>query len=123
MNPIDRRELIRLALLAGALAPGARAFGQDPPGKRRLGELGYAEVVDPAELPRRAFGRDGRKLPVLGLGCFPLGNLPDEDAAVAIVARALDSGARYFDTAPSYSEGVSERRLGEGLKGFAREQL
>ena len=123
MQVIDRRELLQLALLAGAGFGGARAFGQDPPGKRRLGELGYAELVDPAELPQRALGRDGRKLPALGLGCFPLGNLADEDAAVAIVARALESGARYFDTAPSYNDGVSERRVGKGLKGFEREKL
>jgi aryl-alcohol dehydrogenase-like predicted oxidoreductase len=120
---LDRREMLRLALLCGAGAAAASARAQDPDSKRRLGDVGYFEVIDPPAIPLRAFGRTGRKLPMLGLGCFPLGNLGAEEAAVAIVRHALESGARYFDTAPSYNDGTSERRLGKGLKGFAREEL
>ncbi|MBK7874758.1 MAG: aldo/keto reductase [Planctomycetes bacterium] len=75
------------------------------------------------DLPQRVLGKTGRTLPILGLGCFPLGGLEDEDAAVAVVRRALESGARYFDTAPSYHDGASERRVGKGLKEHARDEL
>lgn len=75
------------------------------------------------DLPQRVLGKTGRTLPILGLGCFPLGGLEDEDAAVAVVQRALESGARYFDTAPSYHDGASERRVGKGLKEHARDEL
>lgn len=61
----------------------------------------------------------------LGLGCAQLGNLyrerSDEDAR-AIVDAAWDAGIRYFDTAPHYGLGLSERRLGEALRERPREQ-
>ena len=76
-----------------------------------------------AELARRRLGGTGRELPCLGLGGFPFGNVPDRSDGVAVVQRAWETGARYFDTAPSYTQGESERRLGRGLAGLPREEL
>src|SRR6185312_9259145 len=47
------------------------------------------------------------------------------DEAVALVTAALDAGVNFIDTADVYSEGDSERLLGEALKtlGRAREQV
>ncbi|MFG2039414.1 aldo/keto reductase [Dactylosporangium sp. NPDC048998] len=60
-----------------------------------------------------------------GLGCAQLGNLyrerSDEDAR-AIVDAAWDAGIRYFDTAPHYGIGLSERRLGAALRDRPRSQ-
>jgi D-threo-aldose 1-dehydrogenase len=56
---------------------------------------------------------------VLGLGCAQLGNLYhaiSDDRATATVAAAWDTGIRYFDTAPHYGLGLSERRLGGALR-------
>jgi D-threo-aldose 1-dehydrogenase len=54
-----------------------------------------------------------------GFGAAPIGNLfsaiSDEDAEGAIEA-AWAAGIRYFDTAPHYGLGVSERRLGAVLR-------
>ncbi len=59
----------------------------------------------------------------LSLGCAQLGNLyralPDADARATVDA-AWDAGVRYFDTAPHYGLGLSERRLGEALAGRPR---
>ncbi|HZI84275.1 MAG TPA: aldo/keto reductase [Casimicrobiaceae bacterium] len=58
------------------------------------------------------------------LGGAPLGNLfrPISDrSALALVRYAHAAGARYFDTAPHYGHGLSERRLGDGLREFARD--
>jgi len=55
----------------------------------------------------------------LGLGGGPLGGLfqtVDDDAAAATLRAAWDSGIRYFDTAPHYGIGQSERRFGEFLR-------
>jgi D-threo-aldose 1-dehydrogenase len=60
----------------------------------------------------------------LGLGCAQLGNLYtaiDDSTAAATVAAAWDSGVRYFDTAPHYGLGLSERRLGAALAGRPRD--
>jgi len=56
-----------------------------------------------------------------GLGGAPLGNLfspvPERDA-VALIAHAAKRGVRYFDTAPMYGSGLSERRMGAALRGL-----
>jgi D-threo-aldose 1-dehydrogenase len=55
----------------------------------------------------------------VGLGGGPLGGLfqPVDDAtAAATLAAAWESGIRYFDTAPHYGIGHSERRFGQFLR-------
>lgn len=59
----------------------------------------------------------------LGLGTAPLGGLYEpvsDEAAEATIARAWDLGLRFFDTAPQYGNGLSERRLGRFLAGKPR---
>ncbi|MDB5720304.1 MAG: pyridoxal 4-dehydrogenase [Alphaproteobacteria bacterium] len=69
---------------------------------------------------RRRLGRTALELPPIGFGAAPVGNLyrpmSDEEAAETIAA-ALDSGLRYIDTAPYYGFGLSERRVGEAIRG------
>ena len=64
-------------------------------------------------------------LPVLGFGGSAIGNLfravSNEDAARTIEA-AWVAGIRYFDTAPHYGLGLSERRLGETLRAHPRHE-
>jgi D-threo-aldose 1-dehydrogenase len=75
-------------------------------------------------IPLRPIGRTGLRVTVLGFGGAPLGNLlrpvPEADALGA-VAEAYAAGVGYFDTAPLYGHGLSERRLGEVLRGHPRE--
>lgn len=65
-----------------------------------------------------SFGRAGLTVSALGVGCAPLGGLfssvSDSDVD-ALIARALEIGVTYFDTAPFYGHGSSERRIGKGL--------
>lgn len=59
----------------------------------------------------------------LGLGCAQLGNLfveVSDEQGRAIVDAAWDAGVRFFDTAPHYGLGLSERRLGAALAGRPR---
>src|SRR5438132_5118731 len=61
----------------------------------------------------------------LGLGCAPLGGLYEEvtDAAAAeTVDAAWERGVRFFDTAPLYGSGLSERRVGEALRERPRDE-
>lgn len=61
----------------------------------------------------------------LGFGAAQLGNLyretTDEEASATVNA-AWDAGIRYFDTAPHYGLGLSERRLGAALAARPRER-
>ena len=76
-------------------------------------------------LPRRAL-RTGLALTELGLGAAQFGNLfretSDEEAAGAVQA-ALAGGLRYFDTAPHYGLGLSERRLGAAIPAGDRDAI
>ncbi|SNX65494.1 D-threo-aldose 1-dehydrogenase [Streptomyces sp. TLI_55] len=60
----------------------------------------------------------------LGFGGAGLGNLfsevPEEQAHAAVTA-AWDRGIRYYDTAPHYGLGLSERRLGAALREHPRD--
>jgi D-threo-aldose 1-dehydrogenase len=68
----------------------------------------------------RAIGGAEVKVTELGFGAAPLGNLyqPVSDSvATDTTTAALDAGITYFDTAPYYGFGLSERRIGDVLRG------
>jgi aryl-alcohol dehydrogenase-like predicted oxidoreductase len=66
----------------------------------------------------RLFGDTGLTVSLLGFGCGAVGGLmvrgapADQERAVA---RALESGVNYFDTAVQYGNGESEKNLGRVL--------
>jgi D-threo-aldose 1-dehydrogenase len=65
-------------------------------------------------------------LPRIGLGTASLGNFLEsttDEAAVAVMQRALAAGVTYFDTAPLYGHGLAERRLGQAIAGVPRDRL
>ncbi|GAB3845230.1 aldo/keto reductase [Micromonospora andamanensis] len=72
-------------------------------------------------LPRRPAIR----LTELGLGAAQGGNLyrvTTDEEFVAAVDTAWAAGVRYFDTAPHYGLGLSERRLGRALRHRPRDE-
>jgi D-threo-aldose 1-dehydrogenase len=84
-----------------------------------------------ARLPRGSGTRmsapvtSAERLGRLGFGAASIGNLyravTDEQADAALAA-AWDGGIRYFDTAPHYGLGLSERRLGAFLRARPRDE-
>jgi D-threo-aldose 1-dehydrogenase len=74
-------------------------------------------------IPARPLPGGAPALSELSLGCAQLGNLYREvsdEQARATVDTAWSLGIRYFDTAPHYGLGLSERRLGPALRGHPR---
>jgi hypothetical protein len=63
-----------------------------------------------AAISSRTLGKTGLKVNPMGMG---VGFTPDP----AVVARAVDLGVNFFDTANDYAAGNSERLLAQGLKG------
>ncbi|TLM83515.1 aldo/keto reductase [Pseudarthrobacter sp. NamE5] len=62
----------------------------------------------------------------LGFGGTGVGNLYraiSEEQAAATIEAAWDAGIRYFDTAPHYGLGLSERRIGEFLAAKPRSEF
>ncbi|PWR08757.1 aldo/keto reductase [Micromonospora acroterricola] len=63
-------------------------------------------------------GRSPVRVTELGFGAAAIGNLyqaVDDETARRAVDAAWQAGIRYFDTAPHYGLGLSERRLGAAL--------
>ncbi|ASS76426.1 oxidoreductase [Tumebacillus algifaecis] len=67
---------------------------------------------------QQPFGRTGWQVPLLSFGAQRIVDEHHctEEAAIDIVNTAIDRGITYFDTAPSYSDGQSEYRLGLALQ-------
>ena len=74
------------------------------------------------------FGKTGRVVSRIGFGGAPAGlqdylasfdprDRSDQEAVIAAIRRALELGITYFDTAPGYGAGASERIFGEALDG------
>lgn len=74
----------------------------------------------------RTLGRTGLRVSTLGFGCGNVGGLMIRGSAAErqrAVGRALELGINYFDTAPAYGDGVSERHLGETLRALGATPL
>ncbi|MCD6284701.1 MAG: aldo/keto reductase [Anaerolineae bacterium] len=74
----------------------------------------------------RQLGRTGLRVSALGFGCGSVGGLlvrGDHKDMVEAVARAIESGINYFDTARSYGSGRSETNLGIAVRELGAELL
>ncbi len=75
-------------------------------------------------------GSSGLEVSRLCVGCMSFGDPSrgthpwtlDDDASRPLIARALEAGVTFFDTANSYSDGTSEEILGRALKELARRE-
>ncbi len=70
--------------------------------------------------------KNSMRLPRLGFGTGPLGNLfseVSEEQAFEALRAAYENGFRLFDTAPQYGLGLAEQRFGRALKQFDRSEV
>jgi predicted aldo/keto reductase-like oxidoreductase len=74
---------------------------------------GLERAKGPGGLERRALGKTGEKLSVIGFGGIVVMNATTEQAAERVRA-AVEAGVNYFDVAPSY--GNAEDMLGPALE-------
>jgi D-threo-aldose 1-dehydrogenase len=78
-------------------------------------------VTDPSS--RRLLGSTGFSVSPVCVGCAPLGNMPktfeysvSEQRAFETLRAVFGSPLNFLDTAASYGDGESERRIGEALE-------
>ncbi len=123
-NNIDRRDFLKTAGSAAIMMGGLGAVtgcGQ----KKVTGgqELGGGEMTYRTNSVR------GDKVSLLGYGCmrWPMikddegKDIVDQEAVNRLVDHAIENGVNYFDTAPVYLQGQSERATGNALKRHPRE--
>ncbi|MDP9480615.1 MAG: aldo/keto reductase [Actinomycetota bacterium] len=82
--------------------------------------MAESRVVDPRS--RRTLGRTGLSVSAVCVGCAPLGDMPEtfgysvgKQRAHETLRAVLESPINFLDTAASYGDGESERRIGEVL--------
>jgi len=64
----------------------------------------------------KTFGKTGKKVSVLGFGGMRFGE--DDDEALAVVRKVVETGINYIDTAPGYCSDRSEDIIGRALEGI-----
>ena len=76
-----------------------------------------------SSLPLHSLGRTGLQVTALCVGCAELGNMPDafayevgEEQALSTVRTIFAGPINFLDTAASYGDGESERRIGLVLR-------
>jgi len=78
------------------------------------------------QLRKRIIGQSPVAVTEMGLGGAPLGNMyraVDLVGAIATIHAAAEAGIRYFDTAPVYGFGLSEKRIGQGMEALPRAEF
>src|SRR3954465_12637308 len=71
-------------------------------------------------LKNRKLGKQGLEVSPLGLGCMGMSQsygTPNDPESLATIARALELGVTFFDTAEVYGVGHNEELLSRALKG------
>ncbi len=88
-----------------------------PPGMTPMPPLGPMPMTmtGDAGMPMRALGKTGQMVSIVGFGSGSQYLRASEVDAEKLIARAIELGINYFDTAGSYGNGNSERRLGKFL--------
>ena len=125
---IDRREFLKTAASAAAVTTGVTALSGCK-GTSGESEAAAAAQETSGEMTCRVNPNSNDKVSILGYGCmrWPMTkdendkDVVDQEAVNRLVDYALEHGVNYFDTAPVYLQGTSERVTGNALKRHPRE--
>jgi aryl-alcohol dehydrogenase-like predicted oxidoreductase len=73
-------------------------------------------------MKKRKLGRSGLEVSAVGLGCMGMsmayGRPPDRKEMIALIAKAVERGVTFFDTAEIYGPYTNEELVGEALAPF-----
>ncbi|MFI3320254.1 MAG: aldo/keto reductase [Rikenellaceae bacterium] len=123
-NNINRRDFLKIVGGTTALT-----FAGCAGGASRKGDTSASDDVPKDKMEYRTSPK-GDKVSLLGYGCMRWpklstpaedGNICDQEAVNELVDYAIEHGVNYFDTAPVYMQGWSERTMGVALSRYPRE--
>lgn len=127
---ISRRDFLKIVGISTA-ATGVALTGCDSRRNAVSGDRVAQQEVPTDRMTYRTHPKRGERVSLLGYGCMRwptlptpdgTGNVIDQQAVNDLVDYALAHGVTYFDTAPVYTQGWSEKSTGMALKRHPRER-
>lgn len=128
---INRRKFLKIVGVSAATSTGI-LYGCSSENKKPVSTEAAVLGEVPTDQMTYRTSLTGDKVSLLGYGCmrWPTkpapdsdGNVLDQDAVNELVDYAIAHGVNYFDTAPVYCQGFSERVTGNALKRHLREKF
>ncbi len=118
---MKRRDFLKATLTLAALSPLAKLSAKETPDENKTSDIIKGEPVT-----RRPYKNTGLTVPLLGFGMMRLPRTPDGNGidyatAEKMVARAMEAGLNYFDTAYMYHGGKSQVFVGDVLSKYPRD--
>ncbi len=113
-DAMSRRNFLKEAAMASAVSLSAAQLAN---GAAAQSSSSTPIAITGEQVPKRAMGKTGLQVSIIGLGGYHLGSTKDQSEATEIVARAIDAGVNFFDNCWEYHDGLSEERLGTALQG------
>jgi len=119
---MNRREFLKSALTVAALAPITRLAAKEGPDGNKS-----SDSQKGMQVTRRRYKNTALTAPLLGFGMMRLPRIspdkPEIDYKITekMIARAMEAGVNYFDTAYMYHNGLSEKCAGDLLTKYPRD--
>ena len=128
-NRLSRRHFLGL-MGSGAVAGAATLSGCDGNNRTQYSQGGeHTTEVPVGQMTYRTCPSHGEKVSILGYGCMRWPTMTDSNGNTVIdqetvnqlVDYAIEHGVNYFDTAPVYVQGLSEKATGIALSRHPRD--
>ena len=121
---MNRREFLKATLTVAALSPFSKLYAKETPDGNKTSDVIKGEAVT-----RRNYKNTGLTVPLLGFGLMRLPRVSpnsqdiDYKTAEKMIARAMEAGLNYFDTAYMYHGGKSQVFVGDVLSKYPRDSF
>jgi predicted aldo/keto reductase-like oxidoreductase len=125
---MERRDFLKSATVAGmataipAGAESSRTQAGTPQSAPTHGSVPSTRAQAPGMLYRK-LGTTGEMVSVIGMGGYHLGKQKDPNESVQLLHAGIDSGITFIDNCWDYNDGISEVRVGQGLRNGYREKV
>ena len=110
-NITDRRRFLKNISVVSAACATTDLWTMSAAGQENM------SFVNSGAVPRRAFGRTGVQVSILGIGGYTIGEAKTEAEGIRIIHKAMDAGINFMDNSWEYHDGRSEEWMGKALKG------
>jgi aryl-alcohol dehydrogenase-like predicted oxidoreductase len=113
---MERRDFLKSATAAGIAAATAKSL----PAQNTSGSTKRPEAPG---MVYRDLGKTGERVSAIGFGGYHLGKGTDSEASIKLLRQGIDSGITFLDNCWDYNDGISEVRMGRGLRDGYRQKV